>query len=63
MSFSKSVAGHQSAHCNYYICMMSKCELFLFRKDKMKLKACSIHARARVRMSVVKLSCICLWKS
>ena len=34
-----------------------------FRKDKMKLKACSIHVRARVRMSVVQLSCVCLWRS
>ena len=32
-----------------------------FRKDKMKLKACSIHVRERVRMSIVQLSCICLW--
>ena len=34
-----------------------------FRKDNLKLKACSIHVRARVRMSIVQLSCICLWTS
>ena len=31
-----------------------------FRKDTMKLKACSIHVRAQVRMSIVQLSCVCL---
>ena len=30
-----------------------------FRKDKMKLKATSIDVRARVRMSIVQVSCIC----
>ena len=47
-------------------CMMSKwqCELFLFRKDKLKPQACSIHVRARVRMSIVQLSCHMLnWKN
>ena len=34
-----------------------------FRKNKMTLKASSIHVRARVRMSIVQLSCIRLWAS
>ena len=34
-----------------------------FRKRQIELKGCSIHVRARVRMSIVQLSCVCLWIS
>ena len=47
----------------YHECQHDSVNCFCFRADNMKFKACSIHVRARVKMSVVQLSCICLWIS
>ena len=44
---------------------MTVCTVLVLQRHKrqIELKACSIHVRARVKMSDVQLSCVCLWIS